>query len=227
MKYLIFIATILFFSSTNINSQNHVDVSIIVANEADAAIMGFAVAPESNAPSFTAGVRGVAQTANGIGIYGQGPTAIRGDQDESGFYAGLFLGNVNVMGTFTNPSDKKLKTIIKNSQNVLPMILQLKPTIYKYKTKDFSNLNLRKGIQTGFIAQELEEVFPRMVSDYVLPESYDVDGSVISPRLEYKAVNYIDLIPVLTQGIQELSAIVQVQSEEIERLKEEIIHLKD
>lgn len=227
MKYLTSVITILIFCSTNISGQNHVDVSIIVANEADAAIMGFAVAPESNAPSFTAGVRGIAQTANGIGIYGQGPTAIRGDQDESGFYAGLFLGNVNVMGTFTNPSDKKLKTIIKNSQNVLPMILQLKPTNYKYKTKEFSNLNLRKGIQTGFIAQELEEVFPRMVSDYVLPESYDVDGNVISRRLEYKAVNYIDLIPVLTQGIQELTDLVNMQSAEINKLKEQISLLQD
>jgi len=200
-------------------SQNHVDVSIITANEADAAILGFAVAPGANAPSFTVGVRGIAQTANGLGVYGQGPTALRGDQDQNGFFAGFFLGNVHVSGTFDNPSDRKLKTIIKNEKEVLPLILKLKPTSYKYKTDVFPSMNLREGIQKGFIAQELEAVFPEMVNSIFKPESYNAQGEVVSERIDYKAVNYLDLIPILTQGIQELSKLLETQAIEIQNLK--------
>ena len=62
-----------------------------------------------------------------------------------------------------------------------------------------NNANASSKLQYGFIAQEIEKVIPELVTE-------DSNG--------YKAVNYIGVIPVLTQAIQE-------QQKEIEQLKEE------
>ena len=58
-------------------------------------------------------------------------------------------------------------------------------------------MNLAGGTQMGFIAQEMEKVFPQLVS--IIPDK-NIDGSKIS---DYKGINYIGLIPVLTKAIQE------------------------
>lgn len=235
------LSTLLFFCTFYLSGQT--DVTYQVQNDNESAILGVATSANPNTPSFASGVRGISQSANGIGTYGNGVTGARGDgtvvglygfgprgvwgvQSGGGVFAGDFDGNVDVSGTFTNPSDRKLKTIYKNSSLALPKILQLKPTYYKHKTDVYPMMNLRKGDQLGFIAQELEQIFPRMVSEVDRPEIFDADGNSIAEKVTYKAVNYIDMIPVLTQGIQELNATLESQSKIIQSLKEELAILK-
>ena len=98
-------------------------------------------------------------------------------------FAGYFSGNVTVTGTFSNPSDIRLKTNIEPFENALNKIMQLGGVTYFWKSeKDIESLmsmskrndnsTLHKysfpaGRQFGFIAQEVEKVFPELVQTSV------------------------------------------------------------
>ena len=64
---------------------------------------------------------------------------------------------------------------------------------------------------TGFIAQELQEVFPEMV--------YENNDGLLS-------VDYIALIPVMVAALKEQQQQMEVQQAEIEGLKEELLEIK-
>ena len=70
-------------------------------------------------------------------------------------------------------------------------------------------MNLPQGEQVGFIAQDMEKVFPQLVS--TIADKQLNNGK----SFEYKGINYIGLIPLLTKAIQE-------QQEEISELKQEV-----
>lgn len=61
------------------------------------------------------------------------------------------------------------------------------------------------------MAQELEEVFPELIKNIKKPV-FDENNNIVE-YLEYKSVNYLGLIAILTASIQELTA-------EVNKLKE-------
>ena len=63
-------------------------------------------------------------------------------------------------GTYNTFSDFRLKTDIKSTPSVLASVTQLNPVSYKFKTDP--NAETRSW---GFIAQEVEELFPDFVSE--------------------------------------------------------------
>ncbi|MEZ5024436.1 MAG: tail fiber domain-containing protein [Chitinophagales bacterium] len=85
-------------------------------------------------------------------------------------------------------SDQRLKKNINPIDNALSFINQLVPYTYEYKTLSNSKQYLPKGIHYGYMAQDLLNVFPSFVQ-------LNDDG--------YYSVNYVEIIPVLTKGIQE------------------------
>lgn len=118
-------------------------------------------------------------------------------------YAGYFNGNVHIAGNLTVTSDRKLKRDVRLIENAAEKISLLKPSIYKFRTDEFAGLSLPQGEQMGLIAQELEEVFPELISEvkgYTLPSSDGKPGKTIP---SYKTVNYLGLIPVLIASMQE------------------------
>ncbi|MEM6720365.1 MAG: tail fiber domain-containing protein [Bacteroidota bacterium] len=145
---------------------------------------------------------GVTSNGFGAGIYGTSAAV-------SNRFAGYFDGNVTVNGIFTS-SDKKLKEEIKTEENILEKIAQLNAVTYKFKEND--QLNLPEGLQHGFIAQNIEEVFPELVTTIKKP-ILDKENRVAG-EYEYKAVNYIGLISVLTSSIQELNEKVRTLENE-------------
>ncbi len=126
-------------------------------------------------------------------------------------YAGFFDGDVTVTGTFTNPSDKRLKENIEPEENALEQIEKLKPVAFQFKSTD--KVNLPKGLQHGFIAQDLEKVFPELVKDITKPV-FNEKGE-ITGNTTFKSVNYIGMISILAQSVKELNA-------EVDRLKKEV-----
>ncbi|WP_162200434.1 tail fiber domain-containing protein [Kordia jejudonensis] len=116
------------------------------------------------------------------------------------WYAGYFDGDVVVAGLFTS-SDRKLKEEINNEKDILERIMELNAVNYKFKSN--KNLNLPEGLQHGFIAQDLEEIFPELVTTIQKP-IIDAENKV-TETYEYKAVNYTGLISILTSSIQELN----------------------
>lgn len=79
-------------------------------------------------------------------------------------------------------SDRTLKTNIKSLNNLIPKLRKLRPVSYNWKSSGKKD--------NGLIAQEVREVFP----DLVIKSSSN--GKL--------SVNYIELTPLLLQGIQEL-----------------------
>jgi subtilisin-like proprotein convertase family protein len=142
-------------------------------------------------------------------------------------YAAFFSGNVNYTGTLTNTSDATLKTNIKPFENALTSINKLKVKQYEYTADSKKTIGTSEGEHIGVLAQELQQVFPTLVSKQIQPLYENVkDEKGIEKRTqtgskEYLGVNYMELIPVLIKGMQEQ----QVQIEELKK-KIEILEKK-
>ncbi|MFT5723076.1 MAG: hypothetical protein ACI9JN_000181 [Bacteroidia bacterium] len=168
----------------------------------------------SNGNTFNLGVYADARTASNsssgtnYGIFAIADSAATN-------YAGYFVGDVNYTGTLTNTSDAKLKYNVKPLPNATDIIKELAPKQYFYKQDgDAGMLNLSPGLQYGFIAQELETVLPNLVKDQVQWNGHKQTG-----QLEYKAVNYIGLIPVLTQALKEQQAYIEALEKRLSALE--------
>jgi hypothetical protein len=105
---------------------------------------------------------------------------------------GTFHATNDVIAFSTTPSDKKLKTNVKDIEYGLDTIMKLNPKQYDWKKDN------RKDI--GFIAQEVEEVIPEIVKDN---EWFDD---------KIKTMDYEKLTAVLIKAVQE-------QQKQIEELK--------
>jgi hypothetical protein len=143
---------------------------------------GYITTPYQGCTAFE--VVATATTAGTWGLYSYATTA---------GYAGYFSGNVYCSGTYL-PSDERLKANILPLQNGLEKIMKLDVKTYDFKTDEFPELNLPTHRQNGFIAQNLESVFPELVK---------LNPAKKEQPAEFKAVNYIGLVPVLTEAIQE------------------------
>lgn len=162
-----------------------------------------------NAGVTGVGVQGIATgSPRNIGVYG---TAYDGDVN----FAGYFAGNVFTEGTYS-ASDKKLKKDIAPEDLIMDKIKSLKPVHYNFKSEEFKTLHLSKVPQHGFLAQDVKEIFPEMVTTVVDPAL--VKGE--SVHNEFLAINYTMFIPVLTKGLQE-------QQEYIEKLERRITDLEN
>jgi hypothetical protein len=65
------------------------------------------------------------------------------------------------------------------------------------------------------MAQELEEVLPGLVTEATRPAEFDSLGNMISAAVQFKAVNYTELIPILIAGFKEQQAQIQSLQEQI------------
>jgi hypothetical protein len=101
-------------------------------------------------------------------------------------------------------SDKRFKKDIKTIENALDKIKALRGTTYTYDRDNFPNRNFKTGMSYGFIAQEVEKVIPEMATK-------SDDG--------YYAVEYVALIPVLTEAIKEQDQIITDQATRLNQLE--------
>jgi len=101
----------------------------------------------------------------------------------------------DVIAFSTTPSDRRLKTNIKDIEYGLDTIMKLTPKEYDWKKDDRHDI--------GFIAQEVEEVIPEIVKD---KKHFDK---------EIKTLDYEKLTAVLIKAVQE-------QQEQINELKEKL-----
>jgi hypothetical protein len=119
-------------------------------------------------------------------------------------YDNLYIpGNLYVDGTIVNPSDIYLKEKVENlSEDISVNLMNLRATQFVFKS------DVLKKTHYGFIAQEFEEHFPELVTA-------KVDKDIAN----LKAINYLEMIPLLVHQIQKMQ-------KEIDDLKEQINTLK-
>lgn len=111
--------------------------------------------------------------------------------------------------TVQSLSDIRTKENVRDSEDGLQVIMGVRPVRFDFK-EGFGND--RKNV-LGFIAQEIESVFPDAVD--VSPVDPDGEG----PEEPYKSVGPASLIPVLVKAIQEQQALITTLTERITALE--------
>jgi hypothetical protein len=102
-------------------------------------------------------------------------------------------GNAQLSGTLTQSSDKRLKTDIESldASSTLALIDRLDPVTFAWKDR------LKDGPQLGFIAQDVQKLFPALVST-TSPTALTPGGTL--------GVNYIGFIAPIIKAVQALSS---------------------
>ncbi len=104
----------------------------------------------------------------------------------------------------TMTSDERLKTdITKVTKETVDQLMNLEVKEFLYKDETNKNKHY------GFIAQNVEKVLPNLVEEKQIKSNKEV----YEPA--YKTVNYLEIIPLLVQKIQDL----QEQIDELKKTK--------
>ena len=104
-----------------------------------------------------------------------------------------------VLGSINNPSDINLKNNIEQIKSDANILKNLNPVSFTFKDDDQNKKHY------GFVAQELENLYPELVSNN---------------ELGFKTVNYIEMIPILLSQMKNMQM-------EIDKLKEDILKMKN
>lgn len=105
---------------------------------------------------------------------------------------------------FNISSDIRYKKNIQLINSPLQKLNQIRGVTYNYKTDEFPKLGFTDANQIGFIAQEVEKVFPELV---------------LTDRNGFKSVDYSKITPVLLEAIKDQ----QKQIDELNRKLEKLI----
>jgi len=117
---------------------------------------------------------------------------------------------LDVRGSFRayyvyNTSDERYKKNIANLSGALNTINQLQGVEYEFNPLKYKDeKDIPKGKTIGFLAQDVKEILPQLVSQ-------DNEGIY--------SVNYIGVIPVLVEGIKEQQEVIVAQRKDIKDLK--------
>jgi hypothetical protein len=132
-------------------------------------------------------------------------------------YGDFVARTVHINGTLSansmaKSSDSRLKKEIESVSNILPSIMRLNTVSFYYDQKMADNFSLPENHQFGLIAQELELIFPELVS---------------TDSFGFKNVDYTTLFSLFIPAIQELKIESDSRAKEIELLKKRQIELED
>jgi len=184
------------------------------------------------------GQRGSTETYGGY-FWGNGPSnttttyGVLGRATGAGTnWAGFFTGPISVAGT-VYPSDEHLKTDIQDLEGPTELLMQLHPKSYTYRQEEFPQMDLPDGLRYGFIAQDVQEVFPQFTTPVHQPEQLDSAGNEVFASLDYLGLNTGDIIPLLVGAVQEqhgsvssIAAVQGVQTLELQALQDRMRELE-
>ncbi len=183
------------------------------------------------------GVIGIHLNAAGNG--GIGVEGFSNSNDGTGILAGFVGGNTVVNGwallsngwaggttLWQNISDRRIKKDIQNIESPMEKIKQLNGVTYYYDNTTFPELRLDETtLQMGFIAQEIESVFPHLVREANipgLPEKADNSMSRKQTMYQLKTFSYSNIVPLLLEGIKEQQKEIESLEQRIKALEEKI-----
>ena len=109
-------------------------------------------------------------------------------------------------------SDVRWKKNIVPVLEILKDIVKLTAVNFEWRTEEFPELGFEDGLQTGLIAQEVEDVFPELVKT-------DENG--------YKAISYEKLSVVLVEAVKEQQYHIESYKSENDNLKSQFQMLQE
>ena len=120
----------------------------------------------------------------------------------------------NTNGTFTTiSSDRRTKENIADATGKLADLCKLSVKNFYYKDQP------HEGKQIGFIADEMIDIFPSLVTEEDTRE-YDADGNVVKGYADQKGIKVGGIgFAILTKAIQEQQAIIEDLQTQINEVK--------
>jgi len=129
----------------------------------------------------------------------------------NGVMSKLNVNGLTVSNSFYALSDGKYKQQVEDISDATSIINKLRGVTYNWNKTAFAGKNFESGRQAGFIAQEVNKVFPLSVG-------IDKENNYV--------VNYNAFIPLLTRGQQELYNMVSSLEEKNKDLQKEIVAMQ-
>ncbi|MBK7940677.1 MAG: tail fiber domain-containing protein [Flavobacteriales bacterium] len=162
-------------------------------------------------------------SSNNIAVYGAVPDTLANN------WAGFFQGRVQVTGSMWNNgtyifSDADIKTNVEDIEGptAADLLGQLMPRSYNYQSAQYPQLYLPGGEQYGFLAQEVAQVIPAVVSSTTVPEEVDSLGQVIHPEMDVEGINYTAMIPLLVAGFKEQQATISSLQDQLAAVQQDL-----
>ena len=126
------------------------------------------------------------------------------------YFDGTYRGAFSPTDGLYTTSDRRLKTDIQPLTSVLPAVMQLSPSRYRLREANPTNKS-----SIGFIAQDVERLFPELVS---------VTNDDRTPGVY--SLNYAGFGVLAVKAIQEQQEIIAAQGKEIDALKARLERLE-
>ena len=133
-------------------------------------------------------------------------------------WAGFFNGDVYAYNVFYQSSDSTLKTNVQTIAHGLEAVKSLRPVSYQMKESAGRDSKFSDETSYGFIAQEVYDVLPELVTALVHP----VDVKMHGDERALLALNYDGFIPVLTSAVQEQHGQMEALQQENKKLIEQL-----
>lgn len=172
-------------------------------------------------PKYRLQVDGITGTFNDNGIRIQNTTANTGWSFYASSSGDMIIGKTGNLGYFngtsgayTSSSDARLKTNIQNIETVLPKLKLLEAKRYEFK-----NNNPEHVQSIGFLAQDVQKVFPELIS-----VNKNNEGN---PQVENQlGMDYAGMSVIAIKAIQEQQAQIEALKAEIAALRAEMKNSK-
>jgi hypothetical protein len=180
-----------------------VNGNIAINNTTDGVALKIRTSPANYCCTVKEGIRFENFPSSG-GVYNWN---ILGESFFAFAYDGVIKATINgTNGNYSSVSDLRFKKNISSiTGNILSKINELRPVTYLMKEEPESSKN-----NIGFISQEVEKIFPEVVSE----------------NRGIKMMNYIGLIPILTKGIQEQQQQIEILQKENATIQKELQELR-
>jgi len=123
-----------------------------------------------------------------IGDFANFPGSVQSDPQALNVCGNVRTSGSIVSNAFLCSSDLRFKKDIRELNNSLQNVLELKGVSYNWKTNEFDRHGFSDDTQIGLIAQDVEKVYPELVS---------------TGEQGYKSVDYQSLSAVLVEAIKE------------------------
>jgi len=113
-------------------------------------------------------------------------------------------GSVAGVGAYNQLSDLRYKTNIETISNSLDKVMRLRGVNFDWRKSEYPELAFGDGRQVGFVAQEIAQVLPEVVSK---------DNKGIY------SVAYGSVVPVLVEALKEQQRTIESQQKQIDEIK--------
>lgn len=129
------------------------------------------------------------------------------------------VGNICYTGGIGACSDARYKQNFNPIGNALSNVMKMNGLTYNWRVEEFPDQKFTTDKQIGFIAQDLEKIYPELV---------------ITDKNGYKSVDYAKLTPILVEAMKEqqkkiegLESQVKNSNDQNDNLKAELTNLKN